>query len=272
MHNTFTFHRDCVSTLWFIGLVFKKTENLNIDLTQDIQAFTAQGKTGFQYHSWLWVEPYFISPPTSCHCKNDQGRPAYWCETRQKERLEQVFTASFITANQASGNQTKTALIFSRWTNFLSFDRDCRAQCRRAVLRMAIQPIAVQPGVLYCRGRDHPTRPSTPRWWRNSERKRTPTALGTWRLDHQPSPSWCRAICHRFRRPIRLAIRFQFQPEILHQTFFFFCDSHPGRRLQESLCYSRKRRLVLFFLGWRRPELFHPPANQWRRSFGRRYR
>lgn len=31
--------------MWFIGLVFKKTESLNIDLTQDIQAFTAQGLT-----------------------------------------------------------------------------------------------------------------------------------------------------------------------------------------------------------------------------------
>ncbi|KAI9564763.1 hypothetical protein GHT06_008504 [Daphnia sinensis] len=33
---------DTISTMWFIGLVFKKTESLNIDLTQDIQAFTAQ--------------------------------------------------------------------------------------------------------------------------------------------------------------------------------------------------------------------------------------
>lgn len=33
--------------MWFIGLVFKKTENLNIDLTSDIQSFTAQGKVIF---------------------------------------------------------------------------------------------------------------------------------------------------------------------------------------------------------------------------------
>lgn len=39
------FCRDTISTMWFIGLVFKKTESLNIDLTQDIQAFTAQGLT-----------------------------------------------------------------------------------------------------------------------------------------------------------------------------------------------------------------------------------
>ena len=30
--------------MWFIGLVFEKTENLNIDLTTDIQAFTGQGR------------------------------------------------------------------------------------------------------------------------------------------------------------------------------------------------------------------------------------
>ena len=35
--------RDTFSTMWFIGLVFEKTENLNIDLTTDIQVFTAQG-------------------------------------------------------------------------------------------------------------------------------------------------------------------------------------------------------------------------------------
>ena len=29
--------------MWFIGLAFEKTENLNIDLTTDIQVFTAQG-------------------------------------------------------------------------------------------------------------------------------------------------------------------------------------------------------------------------------------
>lgn len=33
---------DTVSAMWFIGLVFKKTESLNIDLTSDIQSFTAQ--------------------------------------------------------------------------------------------------------------------------------------------------------------------------------------------------------------------------------------
>jgi len=32
--------KDTFSTMWFIGLVFQKTENLNIDLTQDIQTFT----------------------------------------------------------------------------------------------------------------------------------------------------------------------------------------------------------------------------------------
>ena len=34
--------KDTFSTMWFIGLVFEKTEHLNIDLTADIQAFTAQ--------------------------------------------------------------------------------------------------------------------------------------------------------------------------------------------------------------------------------------
>jgi len=34
--------KDTFSTMWFIGLVFEKTENLNIDLTTDIQVFTAQ--------------------------------------------------------------------------------------------------------------------------------------------------------------------------------------------------------------------------------------
>jgi len=34
--------KDTFSTMWFIGLVFKKTENLNIDLTLDIQSFTGQ--------------------------------------------------------------------------------------------------------------------------------------------------------------------------------------------------------------------------------------
>ena len=34
--------KDTFSTMWFIGLAFEKTENLNIDLTTDIQVFTAQ--------------------------------------------------------------------------------------------------------------------------------------------------------------------------------------------------------------------------------------
>ena len=42
-YYTFTHFRDTFSTMWFIGLVFEKTENLNIDLTTDIQVFTAQG-------------------------------------------------------------------------------------------------------------------------------------------------------------------------------------------------------------------------------------
>jgi hypothetical protein len=29
--------------MWFIGLVFAKTENLNVDLTYDIQSFTDSG-------------------------------------------------------------------------------------------------------------------------------------------------------------------------------------------------------------------------------------
>ena len=35
--------------MWFIGLVFKKTENLNIDLTLDIQSFTGQGMRPISY-------------------------------------------------------------------------------------------------------------------------------------------------------------------------------------------------------------------------------
>lgn len=41
--NLFKIYRDSVSTLWFIGLEFKKAENLNIDLTDSITAFTTQG-------------------------------------------------------------------------------------------------------------------------------------------------------------------------------------------------------------------------------------
>lgn len=35
---------DKFCTMWFIGLVFAKTENLNVDLTYDIQSFTDSGK------------------------------------------------------------------------------------------------------------------------------------------------------------------------------------------------------------------------------------
>lgn len=35
------------ANMWFIGLVFAKTENLNVDLTYDIQHFTNQGKVYF---------------------------------------------------------------------------------------------------------------------------------------------------------------------------------------------------------------------------------
>jgi poly(A) polymerase len=34
---------DKFCTMWFIGLVFAKTENLNVDLTYDIQSFTDSG-------------------------------------------------------------------------------------------------------------------------------------------------------------------------------------------------------------------------------------
>jgi poly(A) polymerase len=34
---------DKFCTMWFIGLVFAKTENLNVDLTYDIQSFTDYG-------------------------------------------------------------------------------------------------------------------------------------------------------------------------------------------------------------------------------------
>ena len=35
---------DKFCAMWFIGLVFAKTENLNVDLTYDIQNFTDSGK------------------------------------------------------------------------------------------------------------------------------------------------------------------------------------------------------------------------------------
>lgn len=31
------------TSMWFIGLVFRKSENLNVDLTYDIQSFTNAG-------------------------------------------------------------------------------------------------------------------------------------------------------------------------------------------------------------------------------------
>ena len=34
---------DKLCAMWFIGLVFAKTENLNVDLTYDIQSFTDSG-------------------------------------------------------------------------------------------------------------------------------------------------------------------------------------------------------------------------------------
>ena len=47
--HSFACLRDTFSTMWFIGLVFKKTENLNIDLTLDIQSFTGQGMRPISY-------------------------------------------------------------------------------------------------------------------------------------------------------------------------------------------------------------------------------
>lgn len=38
------------ANMWFIGLVFAKTENLNVDLTYDIQHFTNQGKVYFVFN------------------------------------------------------------------------------------------------------------------------------------------------------------------------------------------------------------------------------
>lgn len=48
----FFLFRDAFSTMWFIGLVFKKTESLNIDLTFDIQSFTAQGNKTYIFRFW----------------------------------------------------------------------------------------------------------------------------------------------------------------------------------------------------------------------------
>lgn len=50
--------RETISTMWFIGLVFKKTESLNIDLTQDIQAFTGQG---ISYICAITAESVFLN-------------------------------------------------------------------------------------------------------------------------------------------------------------------------------------------------------------------
>jgi poly(A) polymerase len=41
---------DKFCTMWFIGLVFAKTENLNVDLTYDIQSFTDSGM-----HCWCGI-------------------------------------------------------------------------------------------------------------------------------------------------------------------------------------------------------------------------
>jgi hypothetical protein len=47
--------------MWFIGLVFKKTESLNIDLTQDIQAFTGQGIFLYSLNLYFYRKFYLIS-------------------------------------------------------------------------------------------------------------------------------------------------------------------------------------------------------------------
>lgn len=41
-------------SMWFIGLVFAKTENLNVDLTYDIQSFTNSGRYIFLYQGFLF--------------------------------------------------------------------------------------------------------------------------------------------------------------------------------------------------------------------------
>lgn len=45
-------------TMWFIGLEFQKSENLNIDLTYDIQSFTTTGKYFLKTHQGLYL--FFI--------------------------------------------------------------------------------------------------------------------------------------------------------------------------------------------------------------------
>ena len=46
IYKPFSFTREDFSTMWVIGIVFKKMEgsgNLNVDLTFDIQSFTDTG-------------------------------------------------------------------------------------------------------------------------------------------------------------------------------------------------------------------------------------
>ena len=49
-----------VCTMWFIGLVFKKTENLNVDLTYDIHSFTNSGKFLLEFFIFLFYFYYFF--------------------------------------------------------------------------------------------------------------------------------------------------------------------------------------------------------------------
>lgn len=83
--------------MWFIGLVFKKTESLNIDLTQDIQGFTGQGtyylslikfRNQVYYFSFL----FFSSSSLSSVVQDGEGRPTNRCQTCQEETVEHLPT------------------------------------------------------------------------------------------------------------------------------------------------------------------------------------
>lgn len=48
-------------SMWFIGLLFAKSENLNIDLTYDIKSFVETSKFKFYYKSYDYYKRYNTS-------------------------------------------------------------------------------------------------------------------------------------------------------------------------------------------------------------------
>lgn len=189
--------------MWFIGLVFKKTESLNIDLTQDIQAFTGQGICSvFKFLFLRWID---FNPPNFSWKVHRQAATAKTVKDGRRidakhvkrKQLSSYLPSNFLLRTKRVVSRKKI-WKFDYWIILNLFCLFLREECP-CRLQLAVYPTErLQWQRLHSRERGRRMQLSMPSWWRKSEQENLLTGRGTWRLDQHPSPSWCCTRCQRF--------------------------------------------------------------------------